>query len=68
MARSRTPAVCHPHHDGIAFHPGPGGTAAPSYKGAKLENGMQVQVPPFINAGARIVISTEDGAYVRRAE
>jgi hypothetical protein len=29
---------------------------------------MQVQVPPFINAGARIVISTEDGTYVRRAE
>ena len=45
-----------------------GGTAAPSYKGAKLENGMPVQVPPFINAGARIVISTEDGSYVRRAD
>jgi elongation factor P len=45
-----------------------GGTAAPSYKGARLENGMQVQVPPFINAGAKIVISTEDGSYLRRAE
>ena len=45
-----------------------GGTAAPSYKGAKLENGMQIQVPPFINAGTKVVVSTEDGAYVRRAE
>ncbi|MGZ5923051.1 MAG: elongation factor P [Rhizomicrobium sp.] len=45
-----------------------GGTAAPSYKGAKLENGMQIQVPPFINAGTKVVVSTEDGSYVRRAE
>jgi elongation factor P len=45
-----------------------GGTAAPSYKGATLANGMKIQVPPFINAGAKIVVSTEDGAYVRRAE
>ncbi len=45
-----------------------GGTAAPSYKGATLENGMKVQVPPFINAGTKIVVSTEDGSYIRRAE
>jgi elongation factor P len=45
-----------------------GGTAAPSYKSAVLENGMKIQVPPFINAGAKIVVSTEDGSYVRRAE
>jgi len=45
-----------------------GGTAAPSYKGATLENGMKIQVPPFINAGAKIIVSTEDGTYVRRAE
>ncbi len=45
-----------------------GGTAAPSYKGATLENGMKIQVPPFINAGTKIVVSTEDGSYVRRAE
>ncbi|HSC19972.1 MAG TPA: elongation factor P [Rhizomicrobium sp.] len=45
-----------------------GGTAAPSYKSAVLENGMKVQVPPFINAGAKIIVSTEDGTYVRRAE
>src|SRR6202000_205632 len=45
-----------------------GGTAAPSYKGAKLENGMSIQVPPFVETGTRIVVSTEDGSYVRRAE
>ena len=45
-----------------------GGTAAPSYKSAVLENGMRIQVPPFISAGEKIVVNTEDGAYVRRAE
>jgi elongation factor P len=45
-----------------------GGTAAPSYKGATLENGMKIQVPPFINAGTKIIVSTEDGTYVKRAE
>lgn len=45
-----------------------GGTAAPSYKGAVLENGLKIQVPPFVNAGTRVVVSTEDGSYVRRAE
>jgi elongation factor P len=45
-----------------------GGTAAPSYKGAVLENGMKIQVPPFIEAGERIVVATADGTYVRRAK
>jgi elongation factor P len=45
-----------------------GGTAAPSYKSAVLENGMRIQVPPFIAAGEKIVVATEDGSYVRRAE
>jgi len=45
-----------------------GGTAAPSYKGAKLENGMSIQVPPFVETGTKIIVSTEDGSYVRRAE
>jgi elongation factor P len=44
-----------------------GGTAAPSYKGAVLENGMKIQVPPFIDAGEKIVVATEDGSYLRRA-
>ena len=44
-----------------------GGTAAPSYKSATLENGLKIQVPPFIAAGERIIVATEDGTYVRRA-
>jgi elongation factor P len=44
-----------------------GGTAAPSYKGAVLENGMKLQVPPFIEAGERIIVATDDGSYVKRA-
>jgi elongation factor P len=45
-----------------------GGTAAPSYKTAVLENGLKIQVPPFIAAGEKIIVATEDGSYVRRAE
>jgi elongation factor P len=45
-----------------------GGTAAPSYKGAVLENGLKIQVPPFINVGTKVIVATEDGSYVRRAE
>jgi elongation factor P len=45
-----------------------GGTAAPSYKTAVLENGLKIQVPPFIAVGEKIIVSTEDGTYVRRAD
>jgi elongation factor P len=45
-----------------------GGTAAPSYKTAVLENGLKIQVPPFIGAGEKIIVATEDGSYVRRAD
>jgi len=45
-----------------------GGTAAPSFKTAVLENGLKVQVPPFIAAGERVIVATEDGSYVRRAD
>ena len=45
-----------------------GGTAAPSYKNAVLENGVRLLVPPFVDAGEKIVVATEDGTYVRRAE
>src|SRR6201991_2089541 len=39
-----------------------GGTAAPSSKSAVLETGMRIQVPPFISAGERIIVATEDGS------
>jgi elongation factor P len=45
-----------------------GQTAASSYKTAMLENGVRTQVPPFIEKGTRVVVSTDDGTYVRRAE
>ena len=45
-----------------------GQTAASSYKPATLENGVRVMVPPFIEAGTRIVVNTEDGSYVERAK
>jgi elongation factor P len=45
-----------------------GQTAASSYKPAMLENGVRVQVPPFVEAGERIVVDTNELTYVRRAE
>jgi len=45
-----------------------GQTAASSYKPAKLDNGVRVMVPPFIESGTRIVVRTEDSTYVERAK
>jgi elongation factor P len=45
-----------------------GQTAASSYKPAKLENGLRVMVPPFIATGEKVVVDTNEIAYVRRAE
>jgi len=45
-----------------------GQTAASSYKSATLENGLRIQVPPFIEAGTKVIVSTDDGSYVKRAE
>ncbi len=45
-----------------------GQTASSSYKPALLENGLRVLVPPHIEAGTRVVISTADGTYVERAK
>ena len=45
-----------------------GQTASSSYKPAVLENGMKVLVPPHIEAGTRIVVSTADTSYVERAK
>jgi elongation factor P len=43
-------------------------TASSSYKPATLTNGARVMIPPYIAAGTRIVILTEDGSYVERAK
>jgi elongation factor P len=45
-----------------------GQTASSSYKPATLENGVKIQVPPFVTSGTRVVIKTEDGSYVERAK
>jgi elongation factor P len=45
-----------------------GQTASSSYKPAVLSNGVRTNVPPFIGTGTRIVVMTEDGAYVERAK
>lgn len=45
-----------------------GQTASSSYKPAKLSNGVKTAVPPFVEAGERIVVRTEDGSYVERAK
>ncbi|MDW6021921.1 elongation factor P [Mesorhizobium sp. BAC0120] len=45
-----------------------GQTAASSYKPAVLENGIRILVPPFIAAGERVVVDTNELTYLRRAE
>ena len=45
-----------------------GQTASSSYKPAMLSNGVKTMVPPFVTAGERIVVKTEDGSYVARAK
>jgi elongation factor P len=45
-----------------------GQTASSSYKPAVLANGVKTMVPPFITAGEKIVVRTEDGSYVERAK
>ena len=43
-------------------------TASSSYKPAILTNGVRIMVPPYITAGTRVVILTEDGSYQERAK
>ena len=45
-----------------------GQTAARSNKPATLENGVVVQVPPFIEAGDRIRVDPTEGRYIERAK
>lgn len=45
-----------------------GQTVSSSYKPAKMENGIRVMVPPFIEAGESIVVDTANIEYIRRAE
>jgi elongation factor P len=44
-----------------------GATASAQVKPARLETGLVVQVPPFINTGDRVRVNTETGEYLSRA-
>lgn len=43
-----------------------GATVQASYKPAKLNNGMEIMVPPFIEEGNIIKVDTRDGSYIER--
>jgi len=45
-----------------------GATASASYKPAILENGVTVQVPPFITEGEEIIVDPVENTYVERAK
>ena len=44
-----------------------GATASAQVKPATLETGLVVQVPPFVNPGDSVRVSTETGEYLSRA-
>jgi elongation factor P len=45
-----------------------GATASASYKPAKLETGVIVQVPPFVQVGDKVRVDPTDGSYQERVK
>ena len=43
-----------------------GQTVSSSYKPAILDNGIKIQVPPFIESGDEIYIDTRNFEYVKK--
>ena len=43
-----------------------GQTVSSSYKPATLDNGFNIQVPPFIESGDEVVIDTRTFEYVKK--
>ena len=43
-----------------------GQTVSSSYKPATLENGFNIQVPPFIESGDEIIIDTRTLEYLKK--
>ena len=43
-----------------------GQTVSSSYKPATLDNGLNIQVPPFIEAGDEIIVDTRNLEYVKK--
>jgi elongation factor P len=45
-----------------------GATASASYKPAKLETGVTIQVPPFIQIGDKVRVDPSEGSYLERVK
>ena len=43
-----------------------GQTVSSSYKPAKLDNGLNIQVPPFIEGGDEVIVDTRSLEYVKK--
>jgi elongation factor P len=43
-------------------------TASAVMKPAKLETGLMVNVPPFVNTGDKIKVDTSEGRYIQRVQ
>ena len=43
-------------------------TASASYKPATLENGVVIQVPPFVTDGEELIVDPTEGRYIERAK
>jgi elongation factor P len=43
-----------------------GQTASSSYKPAVLDNGININVPPFINSGDKILLDTRTLEYIKK--
>ena len=43
-----------------------GQTVSSSYKPASLDNGLNIQVPPFIEAGDEVIVDTRNLEYVKK--
>ena len=43
-----------------------GQTVSSSYKPAKLSNGINIQVPPFIESGDEVLIDTRNLEYIKK--
>ena len=43
-----------------------GQTVSSSYKPATLDNGINIQVPPFIESGDKIIVDTRTMEYVKK--
>jgi elongation factor P len=45
-----------------------GATASASYKPAKLETGVTIQVPPFVQVGDKVRVDPVEGTYLERVK